>query len=108
MQPMNRETKRMMQRQGQVDADGEPVVSARRQPPRTAARGATAQAAASRTSPAQFVREVRIELKRVAWPTRAETINYSTVVLITLAVLMALIFALDTAFAKAILFLFKK
>jgi preprotein translocase subunit SecE len=105
MQPMNRETKRMMQRQGQVDADGEPVVATRREPPRT---GATAQAAASRTTPAQFVREVRIELKRVAWPTRAQTLNYSAVVLITLAVLMAVIFALDTAFAKAILFLFKK
>jgi preprotein translocase subunit SecE len=107
MQPMNRETKRMMQRQGQVDADGEPI-AARREPPRTAARGATAQAAAARTTPAQFVREVRIELKRVAWPTRAQTLNYSAVVLITLAVLMALIFALDTGFAKAILFLFKK
>jgi len=47
-------------------------------------------------------------LRRVAWPSRAQTINYSTVVLICLAVLTTLIFLLDTAFAKGVLFLFKK
>jgi preprotein translocase subunit SecE len=50
---------------------------------------------------------VRVELRKVAWPTRAETVNYSTVVLLSLVVLIALIFILDYAFGKASLFLFK-
>ena len=43
----------------------------------------------------------------MAWPTRAEVINYSTVVFITLAILMALIFVLDLGFSKLAIFLFK-
>ncbi len=104
---MNRETRRLLQRQGQLGPEGEPAVATRREPPKPPTVRAGG-APSNRTTPAQFVREVRTELKRVAWPTRAETINYSTVVFIALAVLMALIFALDTAFAKAVLFLFKK
>ena len=100
---MNRETKRMMARQGAAGPDGAPVAPDRRQ-----------QVGASRkpvkrekTSPATFVREVRGELRRVAWPTRAEVVNYSTIVLFTLVILVALIFVLDFAFAKSILFLFE-
>jgi preprotein translocase subunit SecE len=103
---MNRETRRTLQRQGQMGPDGEPVAPTRRQPPRPAARAAAPSA--NRAKPREFFEGVRNELRRVVWPSRAEVINYSTVVLITLAVLMALIFALDTAFAKAVLFLFKK
>jgi preprotein translocase subunit SecE len=102
---MNREMKRMLQRQGQLGPEGEPVV-ARREPPRVAAQRLNQQA--TRTRVPDFLRDVRTELRRVAWPTRAETWNYSIVVFITLAVLMALIFALDTTFAKGVLFLFKK
>ena len=99
---MNREMKRRMQRQGQVGADGTPASARRQPPPRPAPKPAS-----QRTSPAEFAREVRGELRKIAWPTRQETANYSTIVLITLAVLMALIFGLDTVFAKFSLFLFK-
>ena len=74
---MNRETKRMLQRQGQLGADGAPDAPQRRQPrPRRARQE-------KRTGPRQFVREVRAELRKVAWPTRAEVINYSIIVLVT-------------------------
>jgi preprotein translocase subunit SecE len=96
--------KRMMQRQGQVGPDGAPAAPKQRQPaPRPAARPTTAQ----RTRPAQFLREVRGELRKVAWPTRAEVVNYSTVVLATLVILILLILALDYTFSKSVLFLFK-
>ena len=98
---MNREMKRMMQRQGQVDADGSP---ARREAPRPpASRTATKE----RIGPAEYTRQVRAELRKVAWPTRAEVVNYSIVVLLALVLLTALIFALDYVFAKAVIFLFK-
>ena len=97
---MNRETKRMMQRQGQMEADGSP--SPRRQPP------PQKRPAKQRTSPAQFVREVRDELRQVAWPNRAEMINYTTVVFTTLVLMISLIFVLNFAFGKAVVFMFPK
>jgi len=99
---MNRETKRRLQRQGQLDAEGAPAVATRKQPPRP-----QPQAKKERTGGRQFLREVRGELRKVAWPTRSEVRNYATIVLFTLVLLIALIFVLDLGFAKAILFLFE-
>ncbi len=59
-----------------------------------------------RVGPRQFLHEVNVEMRKVAWPTRAETVNYSTVVLVTLVLLMALIFGLDIAFQHAANFIF--
>ena len=98
---MNRQTKRLMQRQGQLGTDGSPA-PVRRQPTRP-----TPKPPSERTSPLAFLREVRAELRKVAWPSRREVVNYSTVVLLTLVVLIALIFVLDYAFAKSVLFLFE-
>jgi preprotein translocase subunit SecE len=99
---VNRETKRMMQRQGQMEADGSP--SQRRQPPPSQAR----RQQKTRTSPAQFGREVRDELRQVAWPSRAEMVNYTAVVLTTLLLMIFLIFLLNYGFGKAVLYLFQK
>ena len=98
---MNREMKRMMQRQGQVDADGSPTRKEAPRPP--AARVATKE----RIGPSEYARQVRGELRKVAWPTRAEVINYSIVVLVALVVLTAIIFVLDYVFAKGVIFLFQ-
>jgi preprotein translocase subunit SecE len=96
---MNRQTKRMLQRQGQLTREGSPAP--RTAPPRPAPRPAR-----QRTTPGQYVREVRGELRKVAWPTRAEVANYSIVVLVTVVILTSLIFGLDYVFAKSVLFLF--
>ena len=102
---MNRQMKRMLQKQGQLGADGEAAPpDARKRQPQGPARRPVPRT--ERTSPVVFLREVRGELRRVAWPTRPEVVNYSTIVVITLAILITLIFVLDFAFAKAVLFLF--
>ncbi len=98
---MNREMKRMMQRQGQVDADGTP---SRREAPRPAGRTATKE---KRIGASEYARQVRGELRKVAWPTRAEVTNYSIVVFLALILLTGLIFGLDWGFGKAVIFLFK-
>jgi len=93
----------MMQRQGQVEADGSPAVR-RAEPPRT------------RPQPKQheisfpgrvveFGREIRSELRQVAWPTRPEVVNSATVVFITLVLLVSLIFVLNYAFSHAVIHL---
>ena len=99
-QPMNREQKRLMQRRGAVGADGAPA-------PQEARQRATKGPAQTRTTPLQFVREVRSELGKVAWPSRSETLNYSLVVFLALALLISGIFGLDYLSAKGALFLFK-
>ncbi len=107
---MNRETKRLMQRQGQMEADGSP--STRRAPAGTQTRTSRQQKGGApvrrRTTPVQFVREVRDEMRQVAWPSRAELINYTSVVLTTLILMIGLIFVLNLAFGKLITLLFTK
>ena len=69
--------------------------------------GRTPPPADERTSPLEFAREVRSEIRKVSWPTRAEVINYSLVVFFTVIVLTALIGSLDWLFSISILELFK-
>jgi preprotein translocase subunit SecE len=96
---MNRQTKRMLKKQGQLGDDGEPTRQAR-QPQAAAPR--------ERTSPVQFIKEIRGELRKVAWPTRSEVANYSVVVLFGIVTLTALIAALDYALGEAVLTLFER
>ena len=107
---MNRETKRLMQRQGQMEADGSPAT--RRAPAGTTTRAPQRQRGGApvrkRTTPVQFVREVRDEMRQVAWPSRAEVINYTSVVLTTLIIMISLIFVLNLAFGKLITELFTR
>jgi preprotein translocase subunit SecE len=90
----NRQTKRMMAKQG----SDKPRAPERRTPP--------PQQARERTSPITFFSEVRGELRKVAWPGRQEVINSTIVVLIAVIVMGALIFGFDYASAKAVLFLY--
>jgi preprotein translocase subunit SecE len=97
--------KRMMQRQGQLEADGSPAT-------REAVAPRTGRPAAPRPELsipgriAEFAREVRSELRQVAWPTRPEVLNSATVVFITLVILVVLIFLLDYAFSHSINWLY--
>ncbi|MBP6728166.1 MAG: preprotein translocase subunit SecE [Microthrixaceae bacterium] len=96
---MNREQKRALQRAGQLTADGSPVATRERRQPQV-------RSADSRTSPADFVREVRAELRKVSWPTRAETIRLSVIVFIAIVILGAFIFLIDLGFGQFTDFLF--
>lgn len=90
---MNREQKRAMQRAGQVDEEGTPTARDRRQPAKTARKE-------ERTSPTQFFKEVRSELRKVAWPTRDELIRYSIIVLVAIVALTIFVTALDWVFLR--------
>ena len=96
---MNREQKRMLQRQGEVDADGEPIRQRRQQQQQQ-------RPAEERTGVVQFGREVRAELRKVAWPSRSETGNYTTVVIITIIAITLVVASLDWIFSESVLELF--
>ena len=51
---------------------------------------------------------MRGELRKVAWPTRPEVINYSIIVLFTVVVLTTYIATLDLAFGEAVFKLFER
>jgi preprotein translocase subunit SecE len=88
----------MMQRQGQ-DPDGEAAPRRNAPPPRRPAQRDPFR-------PGQFFRDVRSELRQVAWPNRSEVVNYTTVTFATLVALIVLIFILNYAFSKGIFWLF--
>ena len=98
---MNRQQKRMLQKQGQLGTDGTPVARRRQPPP-------APKPKEERTTPVQFVREVRGELRKVAWPTRAEVVNYSIIVLVAVVLLTAYVAALDYGFGEVLLKLFER
>ena len=96
---MNREQKRMMRRQGELAPDGTPA-------PRRPDQRPTPRAQNDRATPAQFVREVRGELRKVAWPSREEIIRFSIIVLVTVVVLTAFVALVDYLSTEGILSLF--
>lgn len=55
---------------------------------------------------ALFVRQVVAELKKVIWPTRKELIAYTTIVLIFVLIMAAIVAALDFVFTRGVLFVF--
>ncbi len=96
---MNRQMKRMQekaerqQKRAGLDRQAAPASTARR---------ASSQEKRKRTGVRQFLREVRLELKKVDWPNRRELISYTTVVLVTIIVMTSYVFGLDYFFTKTI------
>jgi preprotein translocase subunit SecE len=50
----------------------------------------------------KFLRDVRIELGKVTWPTRKDLIQSTLVVLVAVAIATVYCFGLDTVFAKTV------
>ena len=59
-----------------------------------------------RTPPGQFLKEVRSELRKVAWPNRREVASYTVVVLVTTTALTLFTFGLDWVIREATLNIF--
>ncbi|MCO5969554.1 MULTISPECIES: preprotein translocase subunit SecE [Actinoallomurus] len=64
------------------------------------------KSARKRTSPLLFYRQVVAELRKVIWPTRNELITYTTVSLVFVIIVVAIVFGLDNAFSWVVLKLF--
>ena len=98
----------MMQRQGAPRPERTPDDESRR----SSASAAAAAAAIGDERPGlpartgEYLREVRSELQKVAWPGRSEVTNYTIVVFIAVVLLTLFVFGLDYGFAKAMFYLF--
>jgi preprotein translocase subunit SecE len=53
-----------------------------------------------------FIRQVIAELRKVIWPTRKELVTYTTVVIIFVLIMAAIVAVLDFAFTRGVLAIF--
>jgi preprotein translocase subunit SecE len=84
---LNREQKRSLKKMGALDEQGRPTRA-----PAPVARKK------ERTTPAQYIREVRDEMRKVAWPKWPEVRRFSLIVLTTVIIYTAFVFGLDSLF----------
>ncbi|WP_324261552.1 preprotein translocase subunit SecE [Altererythrobacter sp. H2] len=61
-----------------------------------------AEESKSKTSPAEFLRQVQAEGRKVVWPTREETVRTSIFVFIMMIVLSLFFLGVDSAFGAVV------
>ena len=84
---LNREQKRALKRQGALNDQGQPT------------RGPVQRTAKKeRVGGRQYLREVRDEMRKVAWPKWPEVRRFSIIVLATVVLYTAYVFGLDSLF----------
>jgi preprotein translocase subunit SecE len=101
---LNREQKRALKKSGELGEDGTPAPRRSQGGSRS---GPPPKDKEKRTSAREYLREVRAEMRKVAWPNREETRNYSLIVLVALVVMTTFIFVIDLGFSDVVLRLFK-
>ena len=84
---LNREQKRQLKRQGALNDQGQPTRAPASRP-----------AKKERVGIVQYLREVRDEMRKVAWPKRPEVQRFSIIVLVTVVLYTAYVFGLDSLF----------
>jgi preprotein translocase subunit SecE len=89
---LNREQKRQMKRMGALNEQGTPT----RGQPRASGRPRDED----KTTLPQYMREVKAEMRKVAWPTWPEVRKYSIVVLVTVVIFTAFVGAFDLLFGE--------
>ncbi len=90
MDDLNREQKRQLRKMGALDEQGKPTRAQKQAPKKKS----------DRVGPRQYLREVRDEMRKVAWPQRPEVKRYSIIVIITVVMYTALVGGLDFVFSE--------
>ena len=99
---MNREMRRLSEREERRSKKG--GGGRGRKPPISGKGGAPSEKKMGRLARIiQFMREVRVELKRVGWPSRQQMVAFTSVTLITTTALTILTFAMDVGFRRSVL-----
>ena len=60
---------------------------------------------ARKTSPAEFLTQVRAEARKIVWPTREETVKTAIFVFIFMVILSLFFFGIDSAFGAVVAWL---
>jgi preprotein translocase subunit SecE len=91
---------------GEDRCSGEDMATQTRGPAPEKAAKPNRPASQDRTTPVQFVSEVRDELRKVVWPTRKELITYTTVALVFILIMVGIVTSLDYGFTRLVFALF--
>ena len=83
---LNREQKRQLRKMGALDEEGK------------VQRAPRAVKKKERSGPRQYLREVRDEMRKVAWPKQPEVKRYSIIVIVTIIVYTAMVGGFDALF----------
>ncbi|MEM9515124.1 MAG: preprotein translocase subunit SecE [Actinomycetota bacterium] len=86
---LNREQKRQLRKMGALDDEGRTTRAPRQQNKRS-----------DRVGPVEYLREVRDEMRKVAWPKRPEVRRYSIIVIITVVIYTAMVGGFDYLFSQ--------
>jgi len=85
---LNREQKRTLKRMGALDEQGRP----------TRAAAPARRSGDERVGLFHYLREVRDEMRKVAWPKWPEVRRFSIIVLVTVLIFTGFVFGLDSLF----------
>lgn len=100
---MNREQRRLMEREERRNKANQEGSSRREQAMARAASPAVERVSFFRRI-GNFLHEVRLEMKKVSWPTQQQMIAFTSVTVITSTALTLIIFGLDVALKQVVLF----
>ena len=95
---MNREMRRLQEREERLQKK-----QGKRRPQKRPQKGQEQLGFFARVR--KFLREVRVELKRVSWPSREQMVAFTTVTIITSAAVTLFVFGLDFLFKEGVLLL---
>jgi preprotein translocase subunit SecE len=56
----------------------------------------------AKTSPGEFIKQVQAERKKIAWPTRRETVTTAIMVVLMTVILGVFFFGVDTIFKQIV------
>lgn len=101
---MNREMRRLQEREERRQKKQEQKQGGRRSPIQATGKAPQAERVPFWERIANFLREVRVELRKVSWPTGQQMITFTTVTLITTIALTLVIFGLDIVLKEVVLF----
>ena len=98
---MNREQRRLMEREERRQKSQEG--SSRREQAAARASAAPAERKSLWKRMTSFLHDVRLEMKKVSWPTQQQMVAFTAVTMITSIALTLIIFGLDVALKQAVL-----
>ncbi len=98
---MNREQRRLMEREERRQKSQEGTSRREQATARVSAAPSERQSLWKRLT--SFLHDVRLEMKKVSWPTQQQMVAFTAVTVITSAALTLLIFGLDVALKQAVL-----
>lgn len=104
---MNREMRRLMEREERRQKKQEKAGNAQRRSPANP-RQPHGETKSLWERVRGFFHDVRQEMKRVSWPTQEQMIAFTTVTLITTAALTLVVFGLDVAMKEVVLFVVQR